>query len=178
MEPQDRHAELAARNAARRGQVDALLDGLTRQSAALATAQAQAAAVTGRATSADGLVTVTVNAAGVVTDIRFAPSAFTRRTPDALARDVIAATRQAAADARRQVDAALAPVREDLPDLPEVFPGSPSLPDLVPKDRTPAPPARRPGRHALGEARAADRSAEDRSAADFGDTVVLRGVHR
>lgn len=133
MNPQDRRAQLEARNAAMRQQVDSLLDGLNRQTAALHTAQAQAAEVTGRATSADGLVTVTVNASGIVTDVEFAPSAFTRSTPDKLARSVVAVTQEAAAIAQQSVEAALAPVRANTPDLPDVFPGAPAIKDLLPK---------------------------------------------
>lgn len=140
MDSQDRRAQWEARNAAMRQQVDSLLAGLHRQTAALQSAQAQAAQVSGRATSADGLVTATVNAAGIVTDVQFAPNSFTRSAPDKLARGVVAVIQQAAADAQRQVDALLAPVRGDLPDLPDVFPGAPSLKDLLPPPATRQPP--------------------------------------
>ena len=132
MNPQDRRAQLEGRNAAMRQQVDSLLVGLNRQTAALNSAQAQAAAVTGRATSADGLVTVTVNAAGIVIDVQFTPSAFDRSTPEKLARSVVAVAQQAAAAAQHQVEVALAPVRSNVPDLPDLFPGAPSLKDLLP----------------------------------------------
>ena len=132
MNPHDRRAQLEARNAAMRQQVNSLLAGLNRQSAALQEAQIQAAEVTGRATSADGLVTVTVNAVGIVTDVQFAPSAFDRSTPDKLARSVVTVTQQAANAAQRQVEDALAPARGELPDLPDVVPGAPSLKDLLP----------------------------------------------
>lgn len=159
MEPQDRRGQWVARNAAMREQVGALLDGLTRQTAALRAAQARAARLTGRASSPDGLVTVTVNAAGVVTDVGFAASAFTRSTPEKLARSVAAAAQQAAAEARRQVEALMAPVQGDLPDLPDVFPGAPPLKDLLP-----TPPARDP------------RPPEDDE--DFSTRSVLRGGDR
>ena len=132
MSPHDRRAQLEARNAAMRQQVNSLLAGLNRQSAALHEAQVQAAEVTGRATSADGLVTVTVNAVGIVTDVQFAPSAFDRSTPDKLARSVVTVTQQAADAAQRQVEDALAPARGELPDLPDVVPGAPSLKVLLP----------------------------------------------
>ncbi|MGH8964866.1 MAG: YbaB/EbfC family nucleoid-associated protein [Actinomycetes bacterium] len=137
MNPQDRRARLEARNAAMRRQVDSLLDGLNRQTEALKSVQAQAGEVTSQATSADGLVTVTVNAAGIVTDVQFAPSAFDRGTPDKLARSVVAVIQQAAADVQRKVDAVLAPIRADLPDLPDAFPGAPALRDLLPANRSP-----------------------------------------
>ena len=132
MNPHDRRAQMEARNAAMRQQVNSLLAGLNRQSAALQEAQVQAAEVTGRATSADGLVTVTVNAVGIVTDVQFAPSAFDRSTPDKLARSVVTVTQQAASAAQRQVEDVLAPARGELPDLPDVVRGAPSLKDLLP----------------------------------------------
>ena len=132
MNPHDRRVQMEARNAAMRQQVNSLLADLNRQSAALQKAQMQAAEVTSRATSADGLVTVTVNAVGIVTDMQFAPSAFDRSTPDKLARSVVAVTQQAASAAQRQVEDALALVRGELLDLPAVVPGAPSLKDLLP----------------------------------------------
>ena len=160
MNPQDRRAQLEVRNAAMRQQVNSLLAGLDRQTAALHSAQAQVAEVTSQATSADGLVAVTVNAAGIVTDVKFTPSAFDRSTPDKRARSVVAVIQQAAADAQQQVEAVLAPVRGDLPDLPDVFPGAPSLQDLL------SPPA----------ARRPPKSQDDDE--DFSTRSVLRGGDR
>ncbi|MDQ4092588.1 MAG: YbaB/EbfC family nucleoid-associated protein [Actinomycetota bacterium] len=163
MNPHDRRAQMEARNSAMRQQVNSLLAGLNRQSAALQKAQVQAAEVTGHASSADGLVTVTVNAAGIVTDVQFAPSAFDRSTPDKLARSVVTVTQQAANAAQRQVEDALAPARGELPDLPDVVPGAPSLKDLLPNMSS---TSRRP-----------QRSAEDDDE-DFSSRSVLRGGDR
>jgi DNA-binding protein YbaB len=160
MNPQDRRAQLEARNAAMRQQVSSLLAGLDRQTAALNSAQAQVAEVTSQATSTDSLVAVTVNAVGIVTDVQFAPSAFDRSTPDKLARSIVAVTQQAAADVQQKVDAVLAPVRGDLADLPDVFPGAPSLQHLLPP-----PAARRP-----------PRTQDDDE--DFSTRSVLRGGDR
>jgi DNA-binding protein YbaB len=162
MNPHDRRAQLEARNAAMRQQVNSLLAGLNRQSAALQEAQIQVAEVTGRATSADGLVTVTVNAVGIVTDVQFAPSAFDRSTPDKLARGVVTVTQQAANDAQRQVEDALAPVRGELPDLPDVVLGAPSLKNLLPNQ--------------LSTSRRPQQSPEDDE--DFSTRSVLRGGDR
>lgn len=140
MNQPDRRAQLEARNAAMRQQVDTLLAGLDRQTAALRSAQEQVSEVTNRVTSADGLVTVTVNAAGILTDVQFAPSAFDRSTTDRLARSVVTVAQQAAATVQQQLDAVLAPVRGDLPDLPDLFPGAPSLQDLLPSPATRRPP--------------------------------------
>ncbi|NKE62097.1 YbaB/EbfC family nucleoid-associated protein [Lentzea sp. PSKA42] len=124
--------ELEARNAALRGQVDSMLANLERQTAELKQAQAEAMAKVGRATSQDGLVEVTVNAGGIVTDVKFAPAAFERSTPEKLGRSVVATIQQAALSAREQADAALAPYQEGIPDLPDLFPGMPSIKDLIP----------------------------------------------
>lgn len=125
--------EFEARNAALRSQVDSMLANLERQTADLKQAQAEALAKTGRATSQDGLVEVTVNAGGIVTDVKFAPAAFDRTTPEKLGRSVVQTIQQAALSAREQADAALAPFQEGLPDLPDLFPGMPSLKDLIPQ---------------------------------------------
>lgn len=166
MTVQDRRAQLAARNAAMQEQVSSLLAGLNRQTAALRSAQVQVAGVTSRATSADGLVTVTVNSAGIVTDVQLAPSVFDRSTPDKLARSVVAVAQQAAAGAKQRVDAALAPVRGDLPDLPDVFPGAPALKDLLPSPN-PSPSASRRSERSPGD--------DDE---DFSTRSVLRGGDR
>ena len=136
-------AALEARNAALRTQVDSMLANLERQTAALREAQAEAVAKTGSASSADGLVHVVVNSAGIVTDVRFAPNAFERNTPEKLARSVVQVIQAAAVDARGQADAAMAPFQQNVPDLPDLFPGAPSLKDLVP---TPAAPPLAPPR--------------------------------
>jgi DNA-binding protein YbaB len=162
MNPHDRRAQLEARNAAMRQQVNSLLAGLNRQFTALQEAQLQAAEVTGRATSADDLVTVTVNAVGIVTDVQFASSAFDRSTPDKLARSVVTVAQQAANAAQQQVEDALAPARGELPDLPDVVPGAPSLKDLLPNQSS---TNRRP-----------QQSLEDDE--DFSTRSVLRGGDR
>ncbi|WP_045317185.1 YbaB/EbfC family nucleoid-associated protein [Lentzea aerocolonigenes] len=128
--------ELEARNAALRGQVDSMLANLERQTAQLKEAQAEAMSKTGRATSQDGLVEVTVNAGGIVTGVTFAPAAFERSTPEKLGQSVVATIQRAALNAREQADAVLAPYQEGIPDLPDLFPGMPSIKDLIP---TPPP---------------------------------------
>ncbi|MFC7344279.1 YbaB/EbfC family nucleoid-associated protein [Saccharopolyspora griseoalba] len=128
-----RNDELAARNAAMREQMNSLLDGLREQTAQLQEAQAAALAATGAATSADGLVTVEVNTAGVVTATRISQSAFRSSAPDKLAASFTEAAQAAARDARAQADAAMAPVQQDVPDLPDLFPEAPSLKGLIPE---------------------------------------------
>ncbi|MEB3368527.1 YbaB/EbfC family nucleoid-associated protein [Saccharopolyspora mangrovi] len=130
--PDGRKAELEARNAAMREQVSSMLEGLQRQTAQLQEAQASALAATGEATSPDGLVTIRVNAAGVVTDTTLSPSALRSSTPEKLARSFTQAAQAAARDARTKADAAVAPLQENVPDLPDLFPNAPSLAQLIP----------------------------------------------
>ena len=129
----DQRAMLEARNATLRSQVNSMLVNLERQTSALRDAQAQAQAATGRATSPDGQVTAEVNASGIATDLRLEPTAFDRTSPERLARSILQVLQQAAADARQKADAALAPLQQDMPDLPDLFPGAPALKDLMPK---------------------------------------------
>lgn len=130
--PDGRKAELEARNAAMREQVSSMLEGLQRQTAQLHEAQASALAATGEATSADGLVIVRVNAAGVVTGTTLAPAALRTSTPEKLATSFTETAQAAAKDARAKADEAVAPLQENVPDLPDVFPGAPSLSQLIP----------------------------------------------
>lgn len=130
--PDVRKAELEARNAKMRDQVNSMLEGLHQQTARLEEAQAAAMASTGEATSADGLITVRVNAVGIVTDTSLSPSAFRSSNPDKLARSFTEASQAAARDARAKADAAIAPLQENVPDLPDLFPGAPSLAKLIP----------------------------------------------
>lgn len=132
-DPADRRAELKARNAAMQEQVNSLLSGLQQQTDQLREAQAEAMSATGRATSADGLVTVHVNAAGIATDVEVSSSAFKTSTPDKLGRAFLQATQAAAQDARSRADAALAPLHQDVPDLPDVFGDAPSLKGPIPE---------------------------------------------
>ena len=127
--------QLRHSNSALRAQVDAMLEGLQAQTEALAAAQGAVATATAEAESPDGLVRVTVDAAGAVLSVRVEPSAFTRTTPDRLAESVTAAARAAAADVRERVAEALAPVTAfaaGLPDLPDLVPGAPTMRNLVP----------------------------------------------
>ncbi|MGW6442231.1 YbaB/EbfC family nucleoid-associated protein [Lentzea sp. NPDC055074] len=138
-----RKAELEARNAAMRENVDNLMADLRRRTSEFAGAQARAAAVTGEATSPDGLVQAKVNPAGVLTDLRFAPAAFQRSTPEKLARSVIETAQSAARSAREQVEGVLAPLQGQT-DLSELVEGAPSFVDLL----RPPPPAGPPAAEA------------------------------
>ncbi|ASO18671.1 DNA-binding protein YbaB [Actinoalloteichus hoggarensis] len=134
--------DLEARNAAMRETMTSLLEGIGRQTAQLKQAQEQALATTGRATSRDGLVTVQVNSAGIVTDLQLSPAAFKSSTPIKLSETIVLTMQAAARDARSQADEAFAPIMAELPDLPDVFEGAPSLKGLIPA--APEVPSRTP----------------------------------
>ncbi|APU13167.1 MULTISPECIES: YbaB/EbfC family nucleoid-associated protein [Actinoalloteichus] len=140
--PSSRRAELEARNAAMRENMTSLLEGIGRQTEQLKQAQEQALATTGRATSRDGLVTVAVNSAGIVTDLQLSSAAFRSTTPLKLSETIVLTMQAAARNARAQADEAFAPIMADMPDLPDFFAGAPSLKGLIP----PAPevPSRAP----------------------------------
>ena len=107
LSPEQRLAKVAEL----RQQADGALAGLRAQMAAVKEAQQQALSSTGEATSRDGSVQVAVDATGVVTSLKFAPTAFDRTTPDKLAQTVVATIQAAAAKARAKVSETLAPVR-------------------------------------------------------------------
>lgn len=132
-DPTGRRAELEARNAAMREQVTSLMNNLTRQTQQLQDAQQEALAATGSATSEDGLVTVHVNAMGIVTDIEMSSRTFQRSTPEKLTRTLVLTIQAAARVARGEADQAMADVQQDTPDLPDLFPEAPSLKSLIPE---------------------------------------------
>ncbi|GAA3043051.1 YbaB/EbfC family nucleoid-associated protein [Actinokineospora globicatena] len=148
-DPAEHRARLEARNAAMRENVAGLLADLNRRTSELADAQTRAAAVTGAATSPDGLVRAVVNPAGVLTELTLAPTAFTRSTPEKLARLVVATAQAAAGSAREQVEGLLAPLQGGT-DLSSLVEGAPSFADLLrPPTPPPAPPTSGRGpRHA------------------------------
>ncbi|MBY8862746.1 YbaB/EbfC family nucleoid-associated protein [Nocardia sp. CA2R105] len=112
-----------------RNQVEDVLDAYEEQRALLPEVQAKLAAARASATSADGLVEVTVDTAGVLTEVRFEPKAL-RSNREQLGRSVTEAGREAARRAQEQARAILAPIAaaaDGMPDLPDLVPGSPSL---------------------------------------------------
>lgn len=129
----EREARLA-QNAALRAEVDDLLATFERQRRDFAEAQARVAAATVTAWSADRLIRVTANSAGVPTEVHVEADAFKRSTPETLGRSITEATRAAAALAGEEARRAFASVESvgvDIPDLPDLVPGAPSIKDLV-----------------------------------------------
>ncbi|MGW4090441.1 YbaB/EbfC family nucleoid-associated protein [Nocardia sp. NPDC004750] len=116
-------------NSGIRNQVDHILDALAEQRTHLSEVRDQLAALRCTAASADKSVEVTVDAAGILVDVRFAPTAL-RSTPEQLGRSVTEAGKQAARLAREQHAAIIAPIVAEagsIPDLPDLVPGAPSL---------------------------------------------------
>ncbi|WP_174188288.1 YbaB/EbfC family nucleoid-associated protein [Nocardia barduliensis] len=140
---------LRATNSGIRNQVDHILDALAEQRTHLRTVHEQLSAVRCTAESADKVVEVTADAAGVPVDVRFTQAAL-RSTPEQLGRSVTEACQEAARRAREQHAAIIAPIAADadaIPDLPDLVPGAPSLREVW--EPTPEPGGRadsaRPG---------------------------------
>ncbi|MCU1640795.1 MAG: YbaB/EbfC family nucleoid-associated protein [Nocardia sp.] len=113
--------------------VDTLLDGLDQRAADLPGICDRLATSRSSAWSADRRVEVTVDAYGIVLDVRLADNAFEGGRPERLARSIKEAAVAAARAAHRRRDEILAPITETtavLPDLTDLFPGMPRLPDI------------------------------------------------
>ncbi|WP_433598366.1 YbaB/EbfC family nucleoid-associated protein [Nocardia sp. CA-135953] len=112
-----------------RNQVENILDALAEQRADQAEAQRKLDTARSCATSADGLVEVTVDRSGVLIDVRFTADA-AHSTAEQLGRSVTEAGREAARRVREQTTQILAPVAaaiHAMPDLPDLVLGAPSL---------------------------------------------------
>ncbi|SFQ21379.1 YbaB/EbfC DNA-binding family protein [Amycolatopsis arida] len=94
-------------------QVAELLAGYRRSRDQLAEAQRELAAVTESASSAEGLVTATVNARGVLTGLVIADEAYQRYRPAELAREIVRVSAAATVRALRGAADVLAPALPD-----------------------------------------------------------------
>src|SRR5262249_9200135 len=90
-----------------RAEADATMEQFKDRLANIQQMQRQAMQATGEATSQDGSVRVAVDATGVVTSVKCAPTAFERSTPERLAQTVTATIQSAAARARGKLSAAM-----------------------------------------------------------------------
>lgn len=130
-----------------RDSVEELLSTLERQRQAMAEVRQRLAASTVSVWSADNLVRVDANTAGIPVQVHLAPEAFKRSTPEKLGRSILEAVQQAARQANDLAREAWAPVQEmagEIPDLPDIAPGMPSIrsltADLFPDPVTEAEP--------------------------------------
>ncbi|MEU8897981.1 YbaB/EbfC family nucleoid-associated protein [Nocardia sp. NPDC048505] len=133
MADQEREA-LRARNDALRGEVDSLLATFAEQQREFAAAQARLATATVTAWSSDNLIRVTANSAGVPLEVHVDPEAFKRSTPQKLGLAITEATQAAARLAGEEAQRAFGSIEQlgaDIPDLPDLVPGAPSIKDLV-----------------------------------------------
>lgn len=120
---------LRSANFGMRNQVENILDALAEQRANRAEIQRKLDTARATATSADGLVEVTVDRSGVLVDVRFTAAA-AHSTAAQLGRSVTEAGREAARRMREQTTHMLAPVAaaiHTMPDLPDLVLGAPSL---------------------------------------------------
>ncbi|GAA4865930.1 hypothetical protein GCM10025787_59710 [Saccharopolyspora rosea] len=175
MSGRDESSDLAARNAALRNQIDDMLADLRERTAQLQEKQDAAAAKTHEVTSEDGVITVRVDATGIVQQLSLGPKAFERATPERLAEQITSVIREATGTAQRELRAEFASFTES-PGFAGV-PGIPELPDFLPTRslvQTPDPAAERARR--AGKP-AAPRSAETDEFDEF-DGEWLEGGHR
>ncbi|TLF82551.1 YbaB/EbfC family nucleoid-associated protein [Nocardia cyriacigeorgica] len=137
----DREA-MRSRNDALRAQVGDMLETFERQRQDLAAAQQRIATAQVTAWSSDNLVRVTSNAAGIPLDVHIEPEAFKRSTPERLSRSITEAVQAAAREGvqvSQQAFASVEAAADEMPDLPDLVPGAPSIRDLVDK-LIPEPP--------------------------------------
>ncbi|MEU2032207.1 YbaB/EbfC family nucleoid-associated protein [Nocardia amamiensis] len=123
---------LRSANNGMRNQLEHLLDSFERQQGRLADAFRELENARTQASSPDQSVEVTVDAAGVLTDLRLTAAAM-RRTPEQLSRAIVDVARAAARQAQQRTEAIAAPVDaefDDLPDLPDISPDAPSLNEI------------------------------------------------
>ncbi|MFI9638017.1 YbaB/EbfC family nucleoid-associated protein [Nocardia sp. NPDC051929] len=123
---------LRSANNGMRNQLEHLLDSFERQQGRLADVFRELENARTQASSPDQSVEVTVDAAGVLTDLRLTAAAM-RQTPEQLSRAIVEVTLAAAHRAKQQAEALAAPIDDeldDLPDLPDISPGAPSLNEI------------------------------------------------
>lgn len=103
-----------------------MLDDLGRQRAELTRVNAELARLTATATSADRLISVTVNARGLLIDLTVTPAAVRRYRADTLSETITGLVAEADAGLRERRDR----LREDLGHL------GPQIADIHPADRS------------------------------------------
>lgn len=123
---QQRREELLSVNSALLNQVHDMMDTFAQQQTRLGEVREQLDELRVQATSSDQAVTVTVDAAGSVVEVRITPAAM-RSTAEQLGQLVTGVAQEAARSAKQQADALLEPLTEGMPDLPDIVPGAPSL---------------------------------------------------
>lgn len=125
-------------NEAARARLADLMESVQAGMASITKAQQEQALLTATASSTDRRVTATVNAHGVLIELKLADS-IDELSPAELARQVVAVTQAAAVQVQRKTQELLLGVQEQnarIPRLSEFVPGIPDVHDLLP---TPPP---------------------------------------
>lgn len=115
-----------------RDRIEQLREAYDRQQEKVGEIQARLAELRIRAESSDGLVSVTVDAAGIVTAADVTAKAM-RSTPARVQSAFVEAAQAAARTAQEHSAAMIAPLEDevnDLPDLSELVPGMPDLHEM------------------------------------------------
>ncbi|WP_306356150.1 MULTISPECIES: YbaB/EbfC family nucleoid-associated protein [unclassified Nocardia] len=114
-----------------RSQIDAaaVLEGFSDHVRAVTEASKKRAQLTASATTADGRITVTVNADGIVIATQVTPD-FDRLSADEIATAFTSAVQQAAQKVAHQVQELMAPLTEQRLQLPKMDELADNLPDL------------------------------------------------
>ncbi|WP_157224078.1 YbaB/EbfC family nucleoid-associated protein [Nocardia paucivorans] len=135
------HDALRSTNEGLRNQVHRLMDAFEQQQQQIGEVRRQLAELRVSVQSSDGGVEVIVDSAGAVVEVRVTPAAM-RGTAEQLSQTITTVAREAVRRAKEQTETMLAPLAEatrDLPDLPDILPGAPSLwetdADLADDDR-------------------------------------------
>ncbi len=117
-----------------RGDVAGLMDEVQSQLRTIAQVQRQRMALVGKASERGGRVTVSVNADGVLIDLKFGRGVEDLEYPE-LARAILKAAQDATADVVRQAEELMAPIQQDrarLPKLSDLVEGMPDVSSLMP----------------------------------------------
>lgn len=130
-EAEARKHELEARNAGLRGQIDSMLADLRRRTARLGEMRDEAAQRITEVTSQDGLVTVTMDAAGTLQELTLSPKAFERNTPERLARTITSAIREASGGVQQSLQETFGPMTEGGPEIADVVTEMPLFKDIL-----------------------------------------------
>ncbi|WP_280366980.1 YbaB/EbfC family nucleoid-associated protein [Nocardia wallacei] len=123
---------LRSANNGMRNQLEDIRYAYEQQQTRLSEVYGQLETLRTQAASPDRSVEVTVDADGVLTDLRLTAAAI-QCPPEQLSRSIVDAVQAAALRARQQTEDLAAPVAadlEDMPDFTDIIPDAPSLDDI------------------------------------------------
>ncbi|WP_280378946.1 YbaB/EbfC family nucleoid-associated protein [Nocardia wallacei] len=123
---------LRSANNGMRNQLEDIRYAYEQQQSRLTEVYGQLETLRAQACSPDRAVEVTVDADGVLTDLRLTAAAL-QGPPEQLSKSIVDAVRTAALRARQRTEELTAPVAAglaDMPDFPDIIPDAPSLDDI------------------------------------------------